>query len=75
MELEEGSKSVAAVFETVDLLVHILQHLEEPSDLDAASRVNKKWLHAFQSATQKLAFRYATSAWRLQSVTRNYAFH
>jgi hypothetical protein len=64
MELEEGSGSVADVFGSADLLVHILQHLEEPSDRDAASRVNKEWLHAFQSTPQKLAFRYATSAWR-----------
>ena len=58
MDIEDGFESVRDVFGSTDLLVHILQFLDEPVDKDAACRVNKSWLHAFQSVPQRLAFRY-----------------
>lgn len=61
MDVKDGSGSVTDVFGSTDLLVHILQFLHEPVDRDAACRVNKSWLHAFQSVPQQIAFRYGPS--------------
>lgn len=67
MDLEGSFDSVRDVFGSTDLLAHILGYLGEPQDRDAACRVNKSWLHAFQSVPQQLAFRYCplvSAAWR-----------
>ncbi|GAQ82143.1 Leucine rich repeat/RNI-like superfamily protein [Klebsormidium nitens] len=62
MDIEDGFESVRDVFGSTDLLAHILHFLDEPVDKDAACRVNKSWLHAFQSVPQRLAFRRVEDA-------------